>query len=93
MDYHGSWRREVGSGLLVAGLGLIAFGLVDMMLTGPGIVSTLVAWLLLLSGPVVMLPGLWLHLTQPRRRADIEVPPPAPGQHQPPYEPSEPLRR
>lgn len=88
--YQGSWRREVGSGLVVAGLGVFVFGLVDMSLTGPGIINTATAWLCILLGPLIVLPGIGLHLTRSRRRTDIEVPPPAPGQHEPPHQPFNP---
>ena len=93
LRFHASWREEVGSVLVILGVGLMVFGAIDLLLDDDGIVSATTAWMCVLLSPLLVLPGLWLHVTRSRRRTNIEVPPPAPGQHDPPHRPSSLPRR
>ena len=92
LRFHASWRQEVGSILVIVGIGMLVVGALDLWLEGHGILTVATAWMLIFISPLVIISGLLVHLTSPRRRSDIEVPPPAPGQHQPPHRPTGPPR-
>lgn len=93
LRFHASWREEVGSILVVIGIGLVVFGALDLWLESYGVLNIATAWMCIFVSPLFVMPGVLLHLTRSRRRQDIEVPPPAPGQHQPPHRPTGPARR
>ena len=93
LRFHASWRQEAGSILVIIGMGLLVLGMVELWLEGQRLIAVATAWMCIFVSPLLIVPGLLLHLTRPRRRSDIEVPPPAPGQHQPPHRPTGPPRR